>query len=67
MTSTSDPSYYAARLDAERAAAEAAACERARASHLELAEHYRQLLATSHPLHAVNGSSDPAQETPAGA
>ena len=39
-----DPDYYAARLRAEREAAATASCEEARASHLELASRYQQLL-----------------------
>lgn len=60
---TNDPDYYAARLRAERDAAAAASCDKARASHLELAEQYRQLLAASQPLHSVNG--DGAEPSPA--
>lgn len=39
-----DPDYYAARLRAEREAAATASCDEARASHLELASRYQQLL-----------------------
>ena len=39
-----DPDYYATRLRAEREAAATATCDQARASHLELASRYQQLL-----------------------
>ena len=44
MKLRNDCEYYSARLRAERDAADAATCEAARASHLALAEQYRQLL-----------------------
>ena len=44
MKRSDDWAYFAARLEAERQAAAAATCEASRASHLELAEQYRQRL-----------------------
>jgi hypothetical protein len=38
-----DHDYFARKAEAERAAAEIAATEKARATHLELAERYRSL------------------------
>ena len=65
MIKDNDPDYYAARLRAEREAAAAATCDEARACHLELAEYYRQMLSDTHPLRAVNGSTDSATDVPA--
>ena len=56
MRKQSDKDYYAARLRAERAAAEAASNEQARAAHQALADHYAALLA-----------ADPAEIGPADA
>jgi hypothetical protein len=47
MTEQLDANYYLSRLNAERAAAEAATSEAARAAHEELADHYLQLLAAA--------------------
>ena len=47
MRKQSDKDYYAARLRAERAAADAASNEQARAAHQALAHHYAELLAAN--------------------
>jgi len=44
MRKVNDFEYYAVRLKSEREAADAATCEAARASHLALAQRYRELL-----------------------
>jgi hypothetical protein len=45
MKKLSDADYYAVRLEAEREAIQNATCEKARASHQALADHYLTLLA----------------------
>jgi len=52
-----DPDYYAGRLRAEREAAAAAQCERARAAHLALAGGYEQKLAHSSRLNSLSDGS----------
>ena len=44
MKVQSDVEYYAARLRAERSAADSATCEQARAAHRALADHYASRL-----------------------
>ena len=60
MQNCNDPDYYAARLRAERDAAAAATCEEARASHLQLALRYQQLLDAVGRPRLVADASDQA-------
>jgi hypothetical protein len=53
MTSDLDRDYYLARINAEREAAERATNDSARAAHLQLANHYQQLLAGAEPHSAA--------------
>ena len=57
MMKRNDPEYYAGRLCAEREAAAAAQCERARAAHLALAGGYEQELAHYSRLNSISDGS----------